>query len=151
MLDWIKKQGIGSYLSVGAAVLTLIAMIIYIVNSTTGYYAGGSPDGVVVAFSVIAILLLAALVATNGKAPHWAASLVIVAVVVLLSVCLANFISGRTDPAADEWFIPETSADPSRGECLNTAIAGAVFYVLAILATMVVAFIGKFDRVKAAA
>lgn len=147
IINWIKKQTVSSWLVILAALLTLIALIIHCVNSTTGYYLNQSVDALPLVFDIIVILLLAGIVATQGKVSHWIVSVALIVVVVFLSVSLCNLINARTDAAANEWFIPETSADPTRGESLNLAITCAVFYVLAILATMVVAFIGKFNRV----
>lgn len=150
MIGWIKKQTVGSWLAILAAILTLIALIIHCVNSTTGYYQGNSVDTLPLVFDIVVILLLAAIVATQGKVTHWIVTLALIVVVVFLSVSLCNLINARTDAAANEWFIPETSADPSRGESLDLAITCAVFYGLAILFTIVVAFVGKFNRVTIA-
>ena len=52
MLAWVKKQSVSSWVAIGAAVLTLVAMIIYIANSTTGYMTGSKMDALPVVFSV---------------------------------------------------------------------------------------------------
>lgn len=144
--NWIKKQTVSSWLTISAAVLTFIVLIMHCVNSTTGFYQNQSIDVLPLIFDIIVIVLLAGIVATQGKVSHWIVSLALVVVVVFLSVSLCNLINARTDAAANEWFIPSTSEDATRTASLNLAIVCAVFYILAILATIVVAFIGKFNK-----
>lgn len=146
MLAWVKKQSVSSCVAIGAAVLTLVAMIIYIANSTTGYMTGSKMDALPVVFSVISIVLLAALVATSGKLNHWVITVVMIAVVVLLSVSLAVMINARTDVAGDQWFIPGM-ATAEKGACLNGAIAAAVFYVISIIAVVVTAVTSKSEKI----
>lgn len=145
MLAWIKKQSVSSWIAMATAALTLVAMIIYIVNSTTGYLTGSNMNAVPVVFSVISIVLLAALVATSGKLNHWIITLIMLATVVLLSVSLSVMVGARTDVAGDQWFIPGM-ATAEKGACLNGAIAAAVFYIISILAVFAMAFTARFEK-----
>lgn len=43
-MNWIKKQNAGTWIMLGSVVLALVALIIYIVNSTTGELAGSEMD-----------------------------------------------------------------------------------------------------------
>ena len=62
MLNWIKKQSIAAWIILGAAVLALIALIIYSVNSTTGVMQNVKLDVEPIIYSVLAIVLLAGII-----------------------------------------------------------------------------------------
>ena len=145
MLNWIKKQGIAAWMILGAAIFALVAVIIYGVNSTTGVMESIELDSSPIVFSVIAIVLLAGIIAANGKVPQWVISAVMVVVVVFLAVSMCRLIENRTDVAGNQWLIPGLDT-PEQGACLSQAIAGVVFYVLSIAATIAAAFAGKFAR-----
>ena len=145
MLDWIKKQSVASWLLVLGAIFGLVAVIIYGVNSTTGVMSTIQLDTLPIILSVIAIVLLAGMFAVNGKVPEWVISVLMVVVVVFFAVSIGNFIFNRTDIAGNQWFIPGLDT-PEQGACLNGAITGIVFYVLAIASVVVSAFIGKSGK-----
>ncbi len=148
MLNWIKKQSIAAWIILGAAVLALIALIIYSVNSTTGVMQNVKLDVEPIIYSVLAIVLLAGIIAANGKVPQWVISAAMVVVVVFLSLSIGDFIYNRTDVAGNQWFIPGL-ATSEQGACLSQAIVGVVFYVLSVIAVIAASVIGKFDREKA--
>lgn len=148
MLNWVKKQGAAAWVACAAAVLALVAMIIYIANSTTGYLAGRGMNAIPVVFSILSILLLAAAVAVSGKVSRYVTDAILLIVTVLLSVSLAVFIAGRTDVAGDQWFIPGMATD-AKGACLSGAIVGVVFYGISILAVLATGFMGSFNKEKA--
>ena len=145
MLDWIKKQSVASWLLVLGAIFGLVAVIIYGVNSTTGVMSTIQLDTLPIILSVIAIVLLAGMFAVNDKVPEWVISVLMVVVVVFFAVSIGNFIFNRTDIAGNQWFIPGLDT-PEQGACLNGAITGIVFYVLAIASVVVSAFIGKSGK-----
>lgn len=142
MLNWLKKLGVAGYASILGAVFSLVAMIIYIVNSTTGYLAGSSVNALPIIFAILAILLFVVKVALPEKLQnHWLDSFILLAAVVLLSVSICVFVDARTDVAGNQWFIPGMATD-AQGACLSVAIAGVVFYVLAVVAAIVAGFCG---------
>ena len=145
MLNWIKKQSIAAWIILGAAIFALIGLIIYSVNSTTGVMQNVKLDVEPIIYSVLAIVLLAGIIAANGKVPQWVISAAMVVVVVFLALSIGDFIYNRTDVAGNQWFIPDLDT-PEQGACLSQAIAGVVFYVLSIAATIAAAFAGKFAR-----
>lgn len=146
MLNWLKKLGVDGYASILGAVFSLVAMIIYIANSTTGYLAGSSMNALPVVFAILAIILFIVKVALPEKLQnHWVESFLLLAAVVLLSVSIAVFVDARTDVAGNQWFIPGMATD-AQGACLSGAIAGVVFYVLAVLAGVVAGFCPKKDN-----
>lgn len=147
-MNWIKKQSIAAWLVLGAAVFALIALIIYSVNSTTGVMQSVELDVEPIIYSVLAIVLLAGIIAANGKVPQWVISAAMVVIVVFLSLSIGDFIYNRTDVAGNQWFIPDLDT-PEQGACLSQAIVGVVFYVLSIITLIVAAIMGKFDKQKA--
>ena len=148
MLNWIKKQSIAAWIILGAAIFALIGLIIYSVNSTTGVMQSVTLDVEPIIYSVLAIVLLAGIIAANGKVPQWVISAAMVVVVVFLALSIGDFIYNRTDVAGNQWFIPDLDT-PEQGKCLNVAIASVVFYVLSVIAVIAASVIGKFDREKA--
>lgn len=145
MLNWIKKQSIAVWLVLAAAVFAIVAVIIYSINSTTGVMQTIELDVAPIVYSVIAIVLLAGIIAANGKVPQWVISAAMVVIVVFLTLSLCGLIENRTDIAGDQWFIPGLDT-PEKGACLSQAIVGVVFYALSIIALVVSAFMGKFER-----
>lgn len=148
MLNWIKKQSIAAWIILGAAIFALIGLIIYSVNSTTGVMQSVTLDVEPIIYSVLAIVLLAGIIAANGKVPQWVISAAMVVVVVFLALSIGDFIYNRTDVAGNQWFIPGL-ATAQQGACLSQAIVGVVFYVLSVIAVIAASVIGKFDREKA--
>ena len=106
MLNWIKKQSISAWICLGAAVLALIAMILYIQNSTTGIMQTVPLKTLAIWFSAISVILLAALFAMGDRLPHWIVSIVMLVAVVFLTVSICSLINNRTDIAGDQWLIP---------------------------------------------
>lgn len=145
MLEWIKKQGVATWVLLAGAILTVVSMILYIVNSTTGYFAGSDVNALPIVFSVIAVLLICAIIAFSGKINHAVFDVLLVVIAVLLAVCIAQFIMGRTDVAGDQWFIPGMESD-EKGACLNGAIVGVVFYCISALTVIAAAFVANFKK-----
>ena len=145
MLNWIKKQSVAAWIILGAAMLTVVAMAIYINNSTTGVMQTTPMNALPIVFSVISILLLAGIFASEGKVSHWIVTLAMLVVVVFLAVSLCVLIDARKDVAGNQWFIPGLATD-DQAACLSGAITCAVFYVLSIVAVIAASVIGKFDK-----
>ena len=112
MLNWIKKQSIAAWIILGAAVFALIGLIIYSVNSTTGVMQSVTLDVEPIIYSVLAIVLLAGIIAVNGKVPQWIISAAMVVVVVFLALSIGDFIYNRTDVATSGSY--PTSTLPNR-------------------------------------
>lgn len=74
MMNWIKKQGVAGLLLAVAAICAIVAVIIYGVNSTTGVMQNVELDAAPIVYSVIAIVLVVAMIAVTGKVPQWVIS-----------------------------------------------------------------------------
>lgn len=145
MANWAKNQKAATWLSVFAAVMAVVGLVIYIVNSTTGYLGSTQMNALPVVFTILAVLLIAAMVATAGKASHWVSYIILLAVIVLLTVSVSVFVSTRTDVAGDQWFIPGMATE-AKGACLTGSIVGVVFYVISMISVIVTAFMGSFTK-----
>lgn len=145
MANWIKNQKAPTWVTLFAAVMALVGLIIYTVNSTTGYLGSTQMDVLPVVLTILAILLLAALIAVAGKTNHWVSYIILLAAIVLLAVSVSVFISTRTDVAGDQWYIPGMDT-PEKGACLNGSIVGVVFYGLSMLSVVAAAFMGNYTK-----
>ena len=101
----IKKQTVGIWFNILAAVITLVSVIVYSVNiSGKGYFHDASVNGLIV-YCVIAVIMLAAVVAlaqiklsgTAATALEVVSGILRIAVPVLLTLCLVNLISARAE------------------------------------------------------
>lgn len=145
MVNWIKNQKAPTWVSLFAAVMALVGLIIYIVNSTTGYLGNTQMNALPVVLTILAILLIAGLIVVAGKTNHWVSYVVLLAAIVLLAVSVSVFVSTRTDVAGDQWFIPGMDT-PEKGACLSGSIVGVVFYGLSMLSVIAAAFLGNFTK-----
>ena len=71
MANWVKNQSAAAWVSIFAGVMAIVGLIIYIVNSTTGYLGSTQMNALPVVFTILAVLLIAAMVAAGSKASHW--------------------------------------------------------------------------------
>lgn len=138
-MNVIKKINLFGWLSVAAALLALIGMIIYVVSGTTGYMAGQPVDALPIVFTIITIIVLLAAVALGGKLDGRITGIMVFVVGVLTAVSLCVFVVARIELFADVYFIPVNYPE-SEGAALNTSIVGLVFYVLSIVCMIVAGF-----------
>lgn len=154
MANFLKKQTVASYCLIAAFILGFVGFIIYLVNSTTGYLAGNAVDGLVVTFTLFALILIVVELVLHDKLDLYNGvfnDVIIIAIGVFFTVAFSVFINIRVPLAADVYFIP-VNYPPAEETSLNTAIVGIAFYLLATIATAVAAFMPKvFKEVEAKA
>lgn len=105
-MNFIKKQTVFGWVTLGAAVLGLVAMIVYIVSGTTGYMDGQPLAALPIVFTVISILGLGALFAVADKLDRRIVGGILFVIDILLAVSLCLFIADRVQLFADVYFIP---------------------------------------------
>lgn len=66
-MSFIKKQGVCGWIVVAAVILALVSMIMYIVNSNTGYMEGMGMNALPVVFTVIFIIGAVIVLALSDK------------------------------------------------------------------------------------
>lgn len=151
-MNLVKKQSAGAWITLVAAVLALVSVIVYAVNiAGEGYFRKAAVTNMT-AFCVLAIvLLLAVIVLAQLKLTGTAATAVDlisgamqIAVPVLLSLCLINLIAARAEGLG---FIYFSNADvilevqtPANLSSATGTIANMVCLAAAALVSMAAAF-----------
>ena len=151
-MNLVKKQSVGAWITLVAAVLALVSVIVYAVNvAGEGYFKNASVTNLVL-YSVLAIILLLAVIVLAqlklqggaGTAVDLISGVMQIAVPVLLSLCLINLIAARAEGLG---FIFFSNADvilevqtPANLASANGTIANMVCLAVAAVASMAAAF-----------
>lgn len=157
-MNFLKKQSIGTFVSLGACVLAIVAAIIYGVNvASEGYFMKMSVSSVVVC-SVFAILLLAAVVTLAqfefggivGKVVTIVADAVKILVPILLAIALMTLIASRVEGLAYLYFSNEdvlaAIQTPANMSSASVAITSFIMYGVALIAAIVAACFGVYKK-----
>lgn len=128
-----------------ALAAALIGLVIYLVNSTTGYMAGQGLNALVIVPSVAAMVALAIRVFAGDRLPEVLDDVLLIGAEALLLVSFAQFVLERVRLAADIYFIP-VNYPASEQTSLNVALIGVACYLVAILLLVVKAFTAKDVR-----
>jgi hypothetical protein len=144
MLDFIKKAGVTFYLNVIAAVLTLVAAIIYIATNATRGYAVIN-GGMGIAFVIIALLLIVGGTYLSLKfgSQHFLKAIADVLAIVLICVAFGVLLSDRVGIASS--LFTWDSHNANGWAAFYSSIVCLVFMLLAVLVIIVNAF---FDNSK---
>ncbi len=145
MPNIIKKQNVFGWIAFGAAVMALVAMIVYIVSGTTGYMAGQKLDALPIVFTVISFVGLPVILVFSDKLDRRITGALLFVITILLAISLCLFIMARLDLFADIYFIPVNYPD-SEVTSLNATIVGIVFYLISIVAVIVTGFAEKLYK-----
>lgn len=154
MLNFIKRQGVGTWIALGTLILTVISFIIYGKNVSGGGYFHNASVSEVVTFSVLEIVFLVLIIVVPQfqykgiaeKVVNIVLDVLRILAAVFLVLALLNFISARVEGLAYIYFsnpdILETIQAPETGNLASaqSAIAGFVLYGITWLAAMVGAF-----------
>ncbi|MCD8286307.1 MAG: hypothetical protein LUD50_03655 [Clostridia bacterium] len=147
MMNMIKKQTLFGWLSCAAGVLSLVALIIYCVNSSTGYYSATSTNALPIVFAVIAVILLIGGPIVADKMDSRIPVVFVLAAAVLMSAAACIYILERVPLFADMWFIP-TTPPASELAAFGPSMAGIIFYFLSAIVAVVACF-GKLNKTTA--
>lgn len=128
-----------------ALAAALIGLVIYLVNSTTGYMAGQGLNALVIVPSVAAMVALSVRVFASDRLPEVLDDVLLIGAEALLLVSFAQFVLERVRLAADIYFIP-VNYPASEQTSLNVALIGVACYLVAILLLVVKAFTTKDVR-----
>ena len=148
----IKKQSVGIWFNIIVAVLTIVSVIVYGVNiSGDGYFQNASV-GNLVAYCVIAVIMLVAVIVlaqpkfigTAALVTEIISGLLRIAIPVLLMLCLVNLISARAEGLG---FIYFSNADvlqevqtPANMSSATGTIANMICLGVASVFAMIAAF-----------
>ncbi len=145
MSNFIKKQTVTSWILCGAIVTGIIAFIIFLVNSTTGYYQGTTIDPLTLTFSILylvgAIALFACkdLIQKCGKWASWIETAAYIVLALFISLAIVFLISSRTELTGDVYFIPGMSTD-AKESTLNLSFVCLAFYIVSFICLAVCGF-----------
>lgn len=153
-----KKFSAGAWIACCAAVLSLVALIVYSINiASAGYFQGAVVTNQVL-FSILAILLLAVAIVIGqlkldgavGKVLKLIAGCCQIVAPVLLAACLINLIAARVEGLG---FIYFSNADvalevqtPANLSSATGSIASMVCYGVAMIAAIVAAFTNVWKK-----
>lgn len=140
----IKKQNVFGWVSVGGAVLALIAMIIFAVNSTTGYLAGQPINALPIVLPVIAILGAAALFVFEDRLDPRLQGVATFALALLSALSLVFTVVARIDVMGD--LLNPIDHPEEQVYAVNVAIAAMVFYGLSFAAFVAATVAGKLHK-----
>jgi hypothetical protein len=142
MREFLRKQSIGSFLSIITIILSLIGMAIYISNGNSNYYHDFNSRVVILSVVAMAIeVVLMVMVRAVGE-KQWL-DVIYIAVPVLLAVAMITFLSSRIESAG---IILGSSLEQGNMEAiraLTQAFIGIGVYLLAIIACMTGSFFSQ--------
>jgi hypothetical protein len=134
-----RKNGLTELIAIAAAV---VGLVLYVVTSTTGYLAGRALDPLPVVLTVVGVLLLAADLGLRNRLAAVVRDLLLLAAVAALVGSFALFLLARVPLAADVHFIP-VNYPAAEETTLNVSLVGMAFYLVAIVAGIVEAFVAR--------
>ncbi len=143
-MSFIKKQNVFGWLLCAGAVLSLVSMIIYIANSTSGFLAGIGVNAYIIIASLVAILGSIALFLFSDKLDERLVGLATFIIGMLIAIAGVEFVVVRIDAIGELLNpIPHTDAEIS---AVNVAITGIVFYVVTMLIYVVTTIAGRLHK-----
>ena len=138
-MSFIKKQGVCGWIVVAAAIFALVSMIMYIVNSNTGYMEGMGMNALPVVFTVIFIIGAVIVLALSDKMNESLSGLLLFVLALLVAGSALVFIVERVDVIGD--MLNPVNHPDAQVKAVREAIAGISIYLVAFVA-MVIATIG---------
>ena len=125
-----------------AAIAAIVGLIIYIFTSVTGYLASSTLNILPIVSTVIAIVLMIAVMFVNQRLPQPVTDIAMFAAVALLLYSFYEFVLGRVSLAADVYFIP-VNYPASEATALHISIVGIALYVVADVVMIAAAFVRR--------
>lgn len=160
MLNIIKKQSVGTWITLGALILTVVSAIVYgvgIGGSEEGYFYG-DVVGVLVAMTILAIVLELAVIALAqleikgiiGTVLYAVGGALKILIPILLSIAFITFISERLEGISYILFCDENLKEVNQTEANMASVSGAITTIIFYLITIVVTCVAAFFNIKPA-
>lgn len=143
-MKFVKKQNVFGWILCVAAVLSLVSMILYIVNSTSGYMKGIDVNATPIVLPILAILGSAALWLFSDKLDDRLTGLATFALAILLAVSAVIFAIERVDVIGD--MLNPVNHPVAQEKAVSGAIVGIVFYIVTFLIYTVTTFAGRLTK-----
>lgn len=136
----LRGCSIARWLGLLVGVGSLVALIIYIVNSNLDYY--NNLSAMIVTLTVLSMLCGCALFLFGDKISKSsiASTVTGLVMVVLLAVCIISSISDRAMSFAYIWFSDLDKGNADAVYALNQYIVCLVFYLICLVAAVVIGF-----------
>ncbi len=146
MSNFIKKQTITSWILLGSIVTGIIAFILFLVNSTSGFYQGTTIQPVTLWLTIVYLIIGIALFICKdiihekcGKWSSWVETGIYIILTVCISLAIVFLISSRTELCGDVYFIPGMSTDVKEST-FNGSVVCLVFYIISFICLAVCGF-----------
>ena len=147
-MKFLKQQNVFGWLALASAVLSLVAMIFYIVTGATGFLAGNVVNPAPIILTILGIAALVAAALLSEKLDKRIIGGILFAAVILLAISLCVFVTERVQLFADVYFIP-VNYPAAEGSALTVSIVGMVFYIVSLVGTVVAGFAEQLNREEA--
>lgn len=143
-MSYIKKQNAFGWLLCAGALFSLISLVIYVVNVSSGFLAGSGIDALVIIAPVVAILGSVALFLFSDKLDERLVGLATFLIGMLLALATVQFFVVRIDAMGELLNpIPHTEAEIS---AVNVAITGIVFYAVSMVIYVATTIAGRLTK-----
>lgn len=139
VIAFFKKQSLGFYFSIAAAVFALIATIIYLYNSNGAYFEDTSSTVVILSFLAIAFCIILPVLGVFAGDKNYLSVLYILSVI-FLTYALMQIVNARSTLMGYLWFSELESGNPVAVAAMNQAVASWIFYGLAIISCIAAGF-----------
>lgn len=146
-MTFLKKLSIASYLLIGAAVLSIVGLIVSMI-SCAGQGFSISQMPMIIMFTILSVLLIGATIYVIGAHGEktWV-SLLILATVLLLTLCFYLMVEGKSDVMGTIWFSDLEKGYKPAEDALSIGVVGMVFYLVSAIVASISAFF-KLSRTK---
>ncbi len=155
-MNVIKKFSVGAWITLVAAVMALVSVIVYTVNiSSAGYFQNAAVSNLAI-FCVLAVVALAAAVALGQvKLSGSAAPLVElvqgalqIAAPVLLTLCLANLVAARAEGLGFIYFSNADVIKEVQTPANLSSATGTIANMVCLAVAMVIGIVGAFCTLR---
>ncbi len=143
-MKFVKKQNAFGWVLMAGAVLALIGLIVYIVNSTTGYIAGEPVNAIPIVLPILSILGAVALWLYSEKLDDRITGVATFVLAVLMAISIVMLLVARIDVMGDLLNPIEHSA--AQIKTVNVAIIAIVFNALSFVAFVVTTIAGRLHK-----
>jgi len=132
----MKKVNAFGYILCASAALALVGMVIYIINSLTGYLAGNAPlNPAIILLPLVVAACAVFLFLKPDTFNDTITGIVTFALAVLMAVATVLFVTERVDVIGD--MLNPVNHPETQVTAVTWAIAGIVIYFLSFLAAAV--------------
>lgn len=151
-MNVIKKFSVGAWITLVAAVMALVSVIVYTVNiGSAGYFQNAAVSNLTV-FCVLAVAALAAAVALGQIKPSGSAASLVelvqgalqIAAPVLLTLCLANLVAARAEGLGFIYFSNADVIKEVQTPANMASATGTIANMVCLAAAMVIGMVGAF-------